>query len=415
MRSNIGSESAQGFVPGLNDGTLGLLAAAILLVSAVVWSAHGPNVERTDFALTYVGAKLVHEGFGPKLYDIALQKKARDSLFKRPSPLFFEHPPFEALLLSPLAGHPFRIAYMIWGFANAAIGLVLMIVLRSLLRWPREDLGYIGLWLLFAPLEVAIYQGQSSVILLGVYAFAFLELQCQREFRAGLMLGFGLLKFQFVLPFMLIFLFLKKWRLLAGFAVTSALLGLLSVVAVGWQGVADYVRFLLTIGSKPENVSYGSGVDMPTIHGLVFAILGRWLRPTGLAVLVAFLSLLLLAWIAWRWHTQGRSSFNLMFSASVAASLLTGSHMFTHDFSPLLLAMFLAAAQLSAVQPLLLRWTMAATVVIFWTFPIYFLCVAWHCLYLMCPILLLFTYAAVGAAQHAMQASSAEAEYVEAG
>src|SRR5438034_6039504 len=159
--SNKGSEQAC-FVAGLNDGTLGLAMAAILLATAVIWAAHGPNVEKTDFSLTYVGAKLVHTGFGGRLYDIALQKQTRDTLFQHPSPLFFEHPPFEALLLSPLAALPFRTAYLIWGLFNVAVWVLLIFFLRTHLPWPREELGYLSLWLLFAPLGVALYQGQSS-------------------------------------------------------------------------------------------------------------------------------------------------------------------------------------------------------------------------------------------------------------
>src|SRR5690242_588989 len=75
----------QGFLPmssispkprlgaGLNDSTLGLVALAILLVAAVLWSANSPNAERTDFALTYVGAHIVHSGTGNRLYDTGLQ------------------------------------------------------------------------------------------------------------------------------------------------------------------------------------------------------------------------------------------------------------------------------------------------------------------------------------------------------
>ncbi len=48
-----------GFRLGLNDGALGLLATAILLFAAVFWSAYGLNTEKTDFSLTYVGARLV--------------------------------------------------------------------------------------------------------------------------------------------------------------------------------------------------------------------------------------------------------------------------------------------------------------------------------------------------------------------
>src|SRR5438045_606502 len=153
----------RGFALGLNEATMGLLAAAILLVGAVLWSSRGPNVEKTDFSLTYVGARIVHEGLGSRLYDINFQKQIRDSLFEHPNPLFFEHPPFEAFLLSPLGAIPFRSAYMIWGLFNALVWLTMMFLLRPWLPWPREDLGYICLWFLFAPVGVAIFQGQSSI------------------------------------------------------------------------------------------------------------------------------------------------------------------------------------------------------------------------------------------------------------
>src|SRR5579863_10242603 len=72
MPNNNAVVTARRIDLGLNEGTLGLFAAAILLVGAVLWSAHGPNVEKTDFSLTYVGARIVHQGLGSRLYDISL-------------------------------------------------------------------------------------------------------------------------------------------------------------------------------------------------------------------------------------------------------------------------------------------------------------------------------------------------------
>src|SRR5262249_15561915 len=83
------SQSARGFDLGLNERTFALAATAILLFGAAMWCARGPNVEKTDFSLTYVGARIVHQGMGHRLYDAALQKKLRDSLFEHPSPLLF--------------------------------------------------------------------------------------------------------------------------------------------------------------------------------------------------------------------------------------------------------------------------------------------------------------------------------------
>jgi hypothetical protein len=404
MTSSRATTSAKGFVLGFNDGALAMLATAILLLSSAIWVAHAPNAEKTDFALTYVGAKIVHGGMGSRLYDIGLQTHLRDSLFRNPSPLYFEHPPFEALLLSPLAALPFRSAYMAWSLLNATLWTGLMFFLRAVLPWPREDLAYILLWLLFAPLWVALYQGQSSLILLVLYALSFGFLKSGKEFSAGLTLAFGLFKFQFVLPFALIFLLRRRLRFLYGFAATFILLFGLSILTVHWDGLKRYLSFILAIGSNPQNLSYGSAVDMPTIYGVMYAIMGPVLSHTRLNVAVGVLSLILLGFVAQRWEMHKRpGQMELMFSAAIAASLAAGSHMFTHDFSPLALPMFFMAAQFSTssfptVAARAIRVAMCIALVLFWSFPIYFMFVAWHCLYLMCPVLLIFCLAAVRAA-----------------
>jgi hypothetical protein len=282
------------------------------------------------------------------------------------------------------------------------------------LPWPSEDLAYVCLWLLFAPLAVALYQGQSSILLLAVYSVNFVQLKRERELSAGIALGLGLLKFQFVLPFALIFLFRKRWRFLTGFLISACILGAVSIATVGLRGIVEYERFLLTIAANPQNLSYGSAVDMPTIHGFLYALLGQTINHAGLNIASALLSVLLLAWVAHRWESvKSESSADLVFGAAVAACLLAGSHMFTHDFSPQILAMFLAAPHLqNGVAGY--RVPMVMSLAVFWFFPIYFLFVAWHHLYLMCPVLLLFVYSGLRAAQYANRRSSAETECVRA-
>ena len=404
----------RGFVLGLNEATLGLLAAAILLLGAVLWSSHGPNAEKTDFSLTYVGARIIHQGLGSRLYDINFQRQVRDSLFQHPNPLFYEHPPFEALLLSPLAKCPFRTAYMLWGFFNAAVWLTLMFLLRDYLPWPREDLGYLSLWFLFAPIGVALFQGQSSIVLLALYAITFIRLRHQKEFSAGVWLGLGLLKLQFVLPFAFIFFVRRKWRFLGGFGASALLVGMLSMVAVGWKGIVSYARLLSEVNNNPQNLSYGSAVDMPTIYGFVHATLSHRIGAMGLNSVVAALSIALLVIVAWRWRDGAGASNDLMFASAIAVSLVTGSHMFTHDFSPMLLALFLTGANFPSRQHRGLRLALSATMVLFWSLAIYFLFVAWHCLYLMCPMLLMFAISALLAARHMTQQAPSRPQLVAA-
>jgi len=82
--------------------------------------------------------------------------------------------------------------------------------------------------------------------------------------------------------------------------------------------------------------------------------------------------------------------------------------MFTHDFSPLLLAMFLALASLPHRSHRGLLAAMIFTLVIFWLPPVYFILVAFHGMYLMCPVLALFAISAVLSAKYAGQALSRE-------
>jgi hypothetical protein len=394
MNNDLALRGAAGARIGVNELTIGLFGAAVLLFGAVLWSAGGPNVEKTDFTLTYVGAKIVHDGTGSRLYDIDFQKQVRDAVFRHPNPLLFEHPPFEAALLSPLAVVPFRRAYMLWGFLNATIWLALMLTMRRYLPSPREDLGYVALWLMFVPLGVALYQGQSSLILLALYAGSFVLLERGNEMAAGAALGLGLIKFQFVLPFALIFLFRKKWRYLAGFACTAVVLLLLSLATVGRQGILRYVNLVFAIGRNPQNLSYGSATDMPTIHGFVYAIIGRRISPFVLTLIVAVLSIAVLVWIARRWQSE-TSTNSGVYAAAIAGSLLSGSHMFTHDFSPLALALFIAAAGIHDAANRSWRAVMVCSLIVFWLPPIYFVLVGTHLLYLMCPVLFLFAVSLV--------------------
>jgi len=379
---------------GFNENGALFLSVAVLLLGAVLWAATGPLTEKTDFVLTYLGAYMVHQGEGPKLYDVREQERVRNSLFKHPNPLIYEHPPFEALLFAPLAGLPFRWAYLIWGIVNAVIWLVLPYVLRPHAPVPKDVFGYFALWLLFAPLGVALFQGQTSLVLLLVYTATFLSLKRGHDLKAGWWLGFGLLKFQFVLPFALIFLFRRKWKFLAGFLLSATLLGVLSLIAVGWQGVLGYVDLILNISRKPANVSYGSAVDMPTLHGFVYAILGNTMSLGALTLVVAVISVFMILLTAWSWVRADRRNparaFDLMFSAVLTVSLMTGLHMFTHDFSPLMLAMLLAAKHFPGQGRPALRLVLATALVLLWIPPVYFALVAWHGLYLMFPILLVF-------------------------
>ena len=376
------------------ENIVALLGFAILLVSAVFWADQPPTMEKTDFSVTYIGSRMVYLGQGSKLYDLAEQQKLKRQLLPDAEPLIYEHPPFEALLLAPLGALPYKTAYLLWGLINVAIWLMLPYLLRPYAPAPRDDLGYLALWLLFAPLGVALFQGQSSLALLLVYSLAFVALKQGRDFRAGAVLGLGLFKFQFILPFVLIFLLRRQWRFMKGFLLTAAGLGVLSVVAVGWPGIWSYIQLLVSVVRHPDNSTYGAAIGMGTVQGFVHALMGKVLGRSAISLLVAAISAALIGWSAWRWRAsgdgEGGRNFDLMFAVSVVVALVTGFHMFTHDLSPLMLSMLLVAAHFPGGDRPALRLTLGAACVVFWIPPLYFALVAWHCMYLWFLVLMVF-------------------------
>lgn len=378
---------------GFNEAGIAYAASAALLLGAALWCGLGPQIEHTDFSMTYVGARIVHLGRGARLYDMGEQIAQRQSTFRDPSPLLFEHPPFEALIFSPLAALPYRTAYTIWALVNAIIWLSLPLLLRPQAPRPRETLGYLALWLLFAPLGVALFQGQSSLALLLLYTLCFLQLKRGRELTAGALLGLGLFKFQFVLPLALIFLLRRQWRFLAGFAVSGAFLGALSVAAVGWRGLVSYAEFLHTVAGNPHNASYGNAVGMATLQGFFNTVFGPFLNGAVISVLVAAATLGLIGLTAWQWkHVESLAdrphAHDLMFAAAVGVSLAAGFHMFVHDFSPLALGLFLIAANFPAAEPRWLRYLLGTAMALFWIPPFFFALLAKHSAYLIFPVLM---------------------------
>ncbi len=381
-----------------NENIVAMLAFAVLLVAVVFLADRPPINERTDFSVTYIGSRMVYLGLGSKLYDLAEQQKLKRLLLPDAEPLIYEHPPFEALLLAPLGSLPYKTAYLIWGLINVAIWLMLTYLLRPYTPAPRDDLAYLALWLLFAPLGVALFEGQSSLLLLLLYSIAFIQLRSGRDFRAGAILGLALFKFQFVIPFALIFLLQRKWRFIKGFLATGTALGVLSLLAVGWHGIISYIHLLVGIAAHPDNSSYGAAIGTATIQGFVHALLGGVLGHAAVSLIVAGVSIFLIVWTAWRWRKAGlaavqtfdRRAFDLMFAAAIVVSLVTGFHMFTYDLSPLMPAMLLVAGHFPGRSQALLRLILGTTLVMFWIPPLYLVLLARHCVYLWFPVLMAF-------------------------
>ena len=134
---------------------------------------------------------------------------------------------------------------------------------------------------------------------------------------------------------------------------------------------------------------------MPTLQGFLYALLGHWVT-SGITLLSAILSFLFILLVARSsaWTREADDPFDLMFAGAVAVSLMTGFHMFTHDFSPLILALVLVLAHFPPADiPSSDDHCCSPGGVLMP--PIYFALVNWHCMYLMFPMLMIFAMSAI--------------------
>jgi hypothetical protein len=303
-----------------------------------------------DFTIFYTAGKSIVQGRGRQLYDLetqfAIQREFASEVKHRENPLPFNHPPFEALLFAPLARLPYVAAYLVWAVFNIALILGFWNRLRPRLPSLHGFLPALPLLAIFAffPVIMALLQGQDSILLLFLYGLAFSALATGRAFVAGLCLGLALFKFQLVLPFVLVLLFRRQWRAVAGFVVTAFVLLLVSAAVVGWSGVMAYPGFVLRLSRSGAQAGIYPR-DMPNLRGLVAGSLHLAGLPATLLIIALSVALVALAAHWWRVQperVQGHQ-FVLGFSLCLTVTIIASYHLLLHDLSLLILPILLLA------------------------------------------------------------------------
>lgn len=335
----------------VNSAILLLIGTAIYL-AIILHPVVKQNLENGyfDFIGEYTGGRLVSQGESSRLYDYSTQQDLQRQLTGRPTPLPFNHPPFEALILAPFALLPYLWAYRAWTLLNFALVGLTAWLLRDRLANIRSLLLRAALLLaFFIPLFVALVQGQDTILILVLYALAFVSLKRGGEFRAGCFLGLGLLKFQLVLAFLPVFLVKRRWKVVAAFVSVSILLGLASLWMVGFAGLADWVRIVRGQSSTTTTVA---GVEQPSIApaammnlcGLFYGALSTWMSPRGLDLLVAIASIALVVWGVTQWsdaYQPETDRFDLLFALNLVVTLLASYHSYIHDLALLAIPLLL--------------------------------------------------------------------------
>jgi len=313
-----------------------LSAAGFFLMIPMALKGH------VDFRSFYTAGYMVRTGHGAEIYDYEQTRKFQNELVgPAKDALPFNHLAYESLMDLPFSYLSYRAAY----FAFFVVNLMFLAASIYMLRPYLAPLG--KLWHLlptayvvcFLPVTMALIEGQDSLLLLALLLACNVALARQGELKAGMLLGLTLFKFQYALPIALLFFVWRRWRFLAGFAISGAIIAGISVSILGYSGVLSYLHYLPGASSKfsaANDVLYGIHPEgMPNLRGLAYIASGGSTSVTNFVTLV--LSCGILLWAAFK-----RPSL----PTALLAALLVSFHQMIADFSLLLLPLGLAVPQL---------------------------------------------------------------------
>ncbi len=299
---------------------------------------------RADFRQLYVAGCMARSGHLHQLYDLELQHSLQNSLVSpEANVLPFIRPSYSALLFAPLSFLSYKVAYFFWLMMNLFL-LGASFRLSSPGRWERKEVWPAAAFLLFVPIQIALMQGQDSILLLMLLSWSFVLLNRDSEFAAGMISALGLFKFQLILPMVLLFALKRRWNFIAGFTLIAAILGCVSIWLVGFDQMRLYVQQLRSIGLEPASPkslsSTASWTSMATLKGLVFGLGGSHISLHAIQVSSILLSAGLILAVALAIPKATPSAE--LFTVSVVAGVLAGTYVFAHDLSILLLPLMLA-------------------------------------------------------------------------
>lgn len=328
------------------------VAAVALGVYAVRFAAISRvEVLRSDYLIVDTAGNLLRDGLGTQLYVDQVQGPVYTHLAAgdHKGDLLFNHAPLSAAIavpfsfLSQVAGHDL---YGIVQLAMVALGCAL--VARAA-PWPPSTSRVMIIAAVLAALAGAgtlplLLQGQEVgeiTLCLGA-AYTWWRRDRLALGAAALVVGAAIAKPHLALGLLAFLIGWRDRRLLLGAAAGGAAAAGVSLLLVGWQGVAGFVSVAVRSTTLyPSAHQYG-------ITGFFGALLGAGVPASSVSI--ASMVLALTACFALgRWVRHDRARLDLAVAAATALSLLAAPHLLAHDIE-LLAPMFVVMLAVASAR-----------------------------------------------------------------
>ena len=299
------------------------MTAAITVAFGVArWIDHyasDPNAQ--DFRVWQVAARIGLTNGWSHIYDLNLERQASAGLGPVGSLIDSMHlylsPPPAAWVAVPLAWVPIPTAYLAWTLISLMAFIAACWLVSPGTRLVRATLLLVSLaiW----PVHYQFWLGQWVVADLALLALAWWLLERDRWALAGVVLALPFFfKPQDVLLVPAALLVSGRWRTVAVFAVTAAILAALSAASLGPAGVATWLNDLRLASADPHTG--------PMTYSSLF---GRTPLATGVEAGLGLLA------VALAWFRRDR--LDLVFALGLVGT--TASATYLHEDDPTMLVL----------------------------------------------------------------------------
>ena len=315
----------------------GGIAAALLITYVALWAGvNRLEIGRSDFTSTYMGATLLREGHGTRMYDETLQAPLHATLIApgdHEGNLPFVNPPGAALLALPVSALDVVPAYRVWSLLQfLLVGVGVAIAVRAA-PWPQRTSREtrVAAWLIgFAGAGTAntLLLGQWDGLLTVGVGMAYASWRQQRNASAGAWLGaVALLAKPHLFFGVAAFLIGRRdRRAVAGGIAALLAVGALSLILVGPHGMVDFARISL------------GGTDRWPLRSLLgfTGLFGSWLGNAASAPAMAAVCsvIAVAACVALGARTRGDTTlFEPALAGTLALTLVASPHLLGQDLA----------------------------------------------------------------------------------
>jgi len=320
-----------------------MLVLMVVMISVYIIRQTTTGPYGTDTSMFLTGAHILTSGQGAGLYDLALETKVQSGLDKVAVSAFgvlpFNYPPWIAMFFSPLTLFALDKAYYIWLVAQWAILIGLATSIWSYFGKQHKVATQPLVMALFSfvPIFQAFLWGQMSIVLLGLWWWAFVSWREEKWSQLGVAIGLAAFKPQMTILLVVALVAQKRWRALGYVVATQAALWGLAMLLLGPQILLSYIEMLQVSSSSFGKFGFFDSLMMNFRGLLATGGIGPELS-VRIALLFWALSIGATFWL-WRkpWSVATR------FGMTAVLAVLFSPHLYIHDASLLMIAVVCAS------------------------------------------------------------------------